>query len=369
MNIDLIVCPLLLLGAIFCGKSESPQKRMRYVIFCSLVLLLKVSLRSVTVGVDTSHYAGYFYDSINTPWSDYIASFFIRYQTLSGMDDAGYPLLTKLFSTFISDFNVFTFVIEGSMFFLPIGVLIYKNCDETKKITFSYMLLNGLFLGLPMANARQLYALGLCVWAYMFVQNKKYLSAAIFIALGYFIHMSCLLFAIPIALSFLKEKYVKTIAVIGVVMAPISLLIPNAIIVFMGNFVGSEKYASYGMNGTTGGAVTYISLSLLMCLFCMIAYWKKMNNDNKLKQYMIMIALTTFFAPLIYSNGSMIRITMYFQLFFLIIFPNAIDIYFKNNRFSFYNIAIYALMILTIITAQEYRFFWEENQNPWLNWS
>lgn len=368
MYIDLLVFPLLLFGANrFSG--EHPLSKKKLIIYSSIILLLKTSLRSVTIGRDTSHYAGYFYESINTPLSFYISDFVSRYSTLSGNYDSGYYLIQKFVSYFIHDFNVYTFFMQSLFFFLPIGTLLYRYAKDCKQVCFSYVLLNALFMGLPMANARQVYAIGVCVCAYIFVQDKRYVGAITFLIMGYFFHMSSLLFVIPLVLSFLHQKYIKWIAVLGIALSPFTLMFPNMIIVFMGNLLDNEKYASYGYHGTNGGAITYITCSLLMSLFCLIALWNKVKDDRNIKQYFIMIALSSFFTPLIYSNGSMMRITMYFQLFFLIIMPMAIDAQYGKNRTIYYNMAIVLLIIMSLMSAQEYKFFWEENQDPWLNWS
>ena len=369
MFVQFIVFILIILGGrVVFSRSDSKNRKI-YITYCSIVLLLKAALRSVTIGRDTSHYSYYFYQSKNTSWAELINEFLERYQTISGGEDVGYYLLQKVFSTFIGDFNVYTFFIQGLLFYLPFGLFIYRNSKDNLQVMFAYVLFNALFMGLHMANARQVYAVGFCIWAELFLAQKKYIKTVIFIILGYFIHASALLFFIPVVLSFLNDNVLKYLSALTVVLSFFVLTDPNSVIVFMGNLLESDKYADYGLNGITGGAVTYITLSLMMCVFCLWAFWIKKDASRPERLLYVMIPPTTLFVPLIYSNGAMMRITLYFQLFFVLLMPYAIETLFKKNYRIWYYILIAILVILSVSTTGEYRFFWEENQDPLLNWT
>lgn len=370
MWVQIIVFSLIVLFFYaYQGKTDN-KSRKSYIVICSLILLLKAALRSVTIGRDTSHYAGYFYDSKNTPWSELWDAFFNRYQIVSGYEDVGYSIIQKVFSTFIPDFNLFTFCIQGLLFYWPLGVLIFRYSKDTLQILFAYVLMNALFMGLPMANARQVYAIGMCIWAFIYLSKKQYWKTALFIIMGYFIHASALLFLLPVTLSFIKVNGIKALSIAGFALSFVVLAMPNTIILFMANMIESEKYAGYAMDEVQGGALIYIILSLLLCLFCMISFFKQKQINYEMKNWYVMIPLTAFFAPLIYSNGSMIRITMYFQIFFLLLVPYAIDEWFPTkDRRTWYFLFLAILIILSVSTAGDYRFFWEENQDPWANWT
>lgn len=360
---------LILYYFVYQGKSDN-KSRKNYIVICSLILLLKAALRSVTVGRDTSHYAGFFYESKNTPWSELWSAFFNRYQNVSGYEDVGYGVIQKVFSTFIPDFNLFTFCIQGLLFYWPLGVLIFRYSKDTLQILFAYVLMNALFMGLPMANARQVYAIGMCIWAFLYLSKKQYWKVVLFVLLGYFIHASALLFLFPVALSFFNERSLKSLSIAVFALSFVVFTMPNTIILFMANMIESEKYAGYAMDEVQGGALTYITLSLLLCFFCTVAFLTDKHISNEKKNWYVMIPLTSFFTPLIYSNGSMIRITMYFQIFFLLLVPYAIDELFHSKyRKTCYFTLLSILIILAVLTAVDYRFCWEENQDPWINWT
>ena len=54
------------------------------------------------------------------PWSEILKLFIDRYYVeglLAGDDDIGYQLLTKAISSFTDSFGVFTFILQGLLFF------------------------------------------------------------------------------------------------------------------------------------------------------------------------------------------------------------------------------------------------------------
>lgn len=369
MGIQIAVYFLFIAFFLVYYKKDNKQNWKKFIIICSLILLLKAALRSLSIGSDTSHYAYYFYESINTPWSELLSDFSTRYSKVGGELDAGYYLVQKVFSTFIHDFNLYTFVMQGLFFYWPLGTLIYRNSNSVLQVLFAYTLMNALFMGLPMANARQVYAIGMCIWAFIYLTEKRYVRTVMFIMFGFLFHASALLFALPVVLSLLGSKTIKIISVVAFFLSFVVLTSANTVISFMGNMMEMERYAAYGEGEEQGGAITYIFLSLLLCLFCAFGFGKLKNVPYYSKNWFIMIPLTTFFVPLIYSSGSMIRITMYFQIFFILLVPMTIDILFKNNsRIQIYVTFICILIVMSIYTSGEYIFFWQEDQNPLKYW-
>ena len=139
-------------------------------------------------------------------------------------------------------------------------------------------------------------------------------------------------------------------------------MFPNEMIQFMGNLVGMEKYVKYGMGAIQGGSETFIFLIETLSLFCLIAIKRKdLIEDENIRNIYVMAPLLTFFAPLIISNGSMIRISLYFHLFLALLVPYAIDCAFaKKDSGIVYAAAIGALSLLTLAGGGiRYYFFWQ----------
>lgn len=368
MSINIIVYLLFLIGAYIYSNRKDDKARRNFIIFCSLVLVLKAALRSVTVGPDTSHYSGYFYDSMHRSWDETL--FMLFNLTDINEYESGYRLVEKVFSTFIPNFNLYTFFAQSILFYWPLGGLMYKETKTIRELLFGYVLFNALFMGLPMSNARQVYALGFCIWSYMSLVNNRYILATLFMLLGYSIHHSALLFSVMIIIPFLPYKIMKNSVWAFFAAIPIIFEFVNQIIFFMGSFIGSEKYSNYSED-SLGGAYTYIILSLILCLFAAIALSKCQEPDKKKKLYYAIVGFTTLFVPLIYSNGTMMRITEYFQVFFVLLLPKLLEVLFirRQERDAVYILLIAFLIILSVATEMPYKFFWQENQDPYINWT
>lgn len=372
MYIDLITYPLLFIGKRIYAKDDSDKSRRNLIIYCSLILLLKAALRSVSVGTDTSHYCIYFYDSMNKSWSQIFLAFFYRYQHISGEFDHGYYILEKLFSTLLPDFHLFTFAIQAIFIYWPIGTLIYRYLGESKQILFAYVLFCAMFMGLPMANSRQIYSVGLCIWAFMFLTDNKKMLSLLMIFFSFFIHQSSLIFLLIFGLYFLNQKWIKSLNFASVISFFIMFGFANQLIIFMGESVGSDKYAAYGANGTQSATYTYLFFSFAISIFCLICLWNKRNEELRDKMLYGMLAPTFFFCPLITADPSMIRLTLYFQIYSIILIPKAVESSTIMDRNQMLNIMMAALIIMSISSAVPYHFFWQEDQNPYLyfhaNW-
>lgn len=372
MYIDLLIYPLLFLGKRMYAKDDSDKSRLHLIIYCSIILLLKATLRSVSVGTDTSHYYIYFYDSMNKSWSQVFTAFFLRYHHISGEFDHGYYILEKLFSTILPDFRLFTFAIQAIFIYWPIGTLMYKNLHESKQILFAFVLFCAMFMGLPMANSRQIYAVGLCIWAFMFLSENKKLYALLMIFLSFFIHQSSLIFLLVYGIYYCSNRWIKRINILSVASFFIMFGFVTQLVVFMGETVGNDKYAGYGANGTQTATYTYLFFSFAISIFCLINLWN--NNNDGLKEKMLfgMLVPTFFFCPLISADPSMIRLTLYFQIYSIILIPKAVDNSKLMNKDSLLNLMMLALIFMSISSAVPYYFFWQEDQNPYLyfhaNW-
>jgi len=131
----------------------------------------------------------------------------------------------------------------------------------------------------------------------------------------------------------------------------------------MGAAVGMDKYSNYGTDEVQGGATTFIALLLVVSLFCYIAIKKSdLINSRSLSNLYLMLPLFTVLGPLIYSNGSMIRISMYFHLYMMLLIPLAINRFFKGfERTVAYSLIIIVLIVLSLRDGGLiYHFYWQE---------
>ncbi len=369
MQINLFLIPFVIILGLILGQKDNGKSRKLYIVLSSIVFILIASLRSPewmtdTYSIDTLNYKGYFEDTFDMGWSEFWQSFYLRY--FMGVDeyDIGFVALNKAISLFTHEFWVYS-MLADLLFFVPFGIILYRYTTSTRQIMFAFVFYVALIQVFFFGGARQMFSLGFDLMALLAIIDKKRLLAAFFFLLGMTIHFSSFLFAIPLLMVWygLKPKTLKALHVISFIFFPVVLVFPNEMISFMGNTVGMEKYAEYGKSAIQGGSETFIFLIETLSLFCLLAINRKVLHANQnIRIFYVMAPLFTFFAPLIISNGAMIRTSLYYHLFLMLLVPYAIDSAFdRKNSGLVYAAAIGILSFLTIAGGgMQYYFFWQK---------
>ena len=367
MNVNLFSVSFVILLACFLGGKDSKNNRRIYIYLCSAVLLFIAAMRSPewtanNYGIDTLSYKDFFESSFDMSWDELWTMAYMRYFGHAEEGDIGFTGFVKLIGLFTHDFAIYS-LIADLVFFIPFGVLLYRYCDRIIQITFAFVFYIALIQVFFLGGGRQMFAIGFDLMALLALFDNRKPRVVVFALLAISIHLSAFLFVIPLLLisSDVKAKLLKKAHLLCLLLSPIVLAFPNLIIVFMGESIGSEKYANYGKGAIAGGAETFIVLILLLSVFCYIAI--KKNNliqNDVLRKFYVMAPMMTFFAPLIRSNGTMIRISLYYHLFIVLLVPYAIDCMLVNDRKIGYIMAIVALTGLILMNSGiEYYFFWQ----------
>ena len=369
MHINFILIPIIIILGLILGTKDTRQSRLIYIAICCVIFLFVGAMRSpewftYTYGIDTLNYKHMFESSFDMSWQEFWALAYARYFGNEGEGDIGFMALNKAISYFTTDFHKFS-LIADLIFFIPFGIILYRHTSRTRQLIFAFVFYIAMIQIFLLAGARQIFALGFDMMALISIIGKKRLLTAVFVIMAMSIHLSSLLFVIPLLMIWYeaKPKVLKLTHLLCFVLFPLVLIFPNEIIRYMGNFIGMEKYARYGMNEIQGGASTFIFLIETISLFCLIAIREKDFLLNKsIHIFYVMLPLLTFFAPLIRSNGSMIRISLYYHIFIVLLVPFAIDCFFTKRKQGFaYLIAIGALALLNLSNGgPEYYFYWEK---------
>lgn len=368
MHINLILSLFVILLGVSLGVNDTQKSRKWYIILCSAVLVFVAAMRSPEwmtneYGIDTIVYRYNFEISFDMGWDELWAAAAERYVGLNDDSDIGFLVLLKIIGFFTHDFYVYS-LISDLLFFIPFGVLLYRYTTSMKQLIFAYIYYIALVQIYFFGGARQIFAMGFDLMALLAVMDKKKVLTIILFLIGVSIHFSSFLFAIPLLMIWFNAspKTLKSLHVVCFILFPLVFMMPNQIIRFMGEASGLEKYANYAKKVIHGGANTFIFLIEMLSLFCMIAIKKKdMEQSKKFLNFYVMVPLFTFFAPLVRSNGTMIRIALYYSIYLSVLVPYSIDCMFKNNEKTLaYVVAIGALAYLTIANGgMIYYFYWQ----------
>lgn len=368
MRINFFLIPFVIILGLMLGYKDNAKKRLFFIIVCSIVLIFVAAMRSPewlssVYHLDTLNYKWMFEDSFDMTWNEFRELVYLRYVGHVNENDIGYMALNKLIGLVTRDFHIFS-LLADLIFFIPFGIILYRYTTSVRQIMFAFVFYISLVQVFFLGGARQIFALGFDMIALLSVVGKKRVWAIVFVILAISIHFSSILFVVPllmIANNFHPTR-LKLIHIICFILFPVVLTFPNELIVFMGNTLGMEKYAQYGMSEIQGGIATFILLIEALSIFCLIAIKSKdLRSNESMHIFYTMAPLFTLFAPFIRSNGSMIRISLYFHLFLSLLVPYGIECMFKNKDKKFvYAIAIGALAFLTLSNGGiVYYFYWQ----------
>lgn len=364
MEINYFIYSIVVISAlIFSQAGNTATNRKHFVIFVIGVLVLEVVLRSLSVGSDTYKYYELFHSISLKSWGEIWDQFVYRY-TVEGTEDIGFVLLVKFIGGITHSWFLYTFL-TTLIFFVPFGIFLFRYTNNYQQLSLGFLIYITLFHMIALSGARQLWAMGFGILSFMSLDQKRYVKAAVWVVLGAFIHQSLLLCLLPILMSKLKPGVLKWCHVAAFLLIPIVILNVNSLLVFMGEVAQNEKYMAYGRREVVGGGLTFIALLEACSLLCYVAFSKKLLTQNDtLKLLYTMVPLFTLFGPTIYSNGSMIRISMYFHLYLVVLVPFAIEQLFPKSKNGVYIIVMAALMFLGLTSSGrlEYYFFWQEPQ-------
>lgn len=362
MYINFYIYPLILILAVILGLNINSNKRKIFIVLASTILLFQTTFRSLSVGSDTKNYYFKFLEAKEMSWQEVWQNVLGRYLYLENDQDAGYLFFQKIIASFTDSWFLFVFI-ANLIFFIPLGILIYRYSTSMLQMVFAYILYIALFHVVSLSGGRQLYALGLSISAFLYMDKGKYKKSLICIGIGVLFHFSCLITVLPLLLRKFNAKSLKIIHLISLFLVPLVISNANTIISFMGNTISIDRYANYGSQDTRGGVTVFISILILTSIFCYIGLKEKyLKQSRSAINFYTMLPLFTFFGPLIYSNGSMIRISMYFHIFLIILIPLAVAKVFKmKDRILFLIIFIIVLIFMSLRDGGLlYYFYWQQ---------
>jgi len=342
-----VIIIIILIGLLFSDPKfvrwSDETKRRRYIWIVCFILVLESGLRNVAVGPDTYAYYLSFENIKQTEWNDILINIKSYYFNNVGKDP-GYLVFQKFVQFFISDYQVYLFLI-ATIFFGAMGSFIYKNTHRLSEVVFAFVLYSSLFYSVYTFTAiRQTIAMSAVLVSYEFVKKRKFWFFLIILLVASTIHRSCLIF-FPVYFI-VKIKRINILYPIVLLSFPVLMIFKAVMLRFFQSIGGYNEYLYYEGAGTATFTIMLIFVSFFL--------WWRMKyvicrNQNAEKYYNVFV-LALFFTPLTWINPNAMRIVMYFSIFMMILVPQAINSFKSNKvlRKLIYNGSIIILLALFI---------------------
>lgn len=358
---------LVLFLAFIFGRKFNDKSKKAYIIGANFFLILFCSIRSIEVGPDTFNYVEKFHDALTMSWSDLPQMVIQRYVLRTEETDVGFIILEKLVTLFTPNFQIYTFIID-LIFFIPFGIFLYRYTNNLYQLVFAYVFFISLVYVFFLSGGRQMQAMGFELMSFFYIIKDKYIKALILTLIGMLIHLSMLLVVPYILACWFFKKKGKVIHLITIILYPLVLISVSRVLLLMSNFIGMDRYSKYGEVEVQGGATVFIAMILFLSVFCYIAIRKRnLQKSVSLQKLYMALPFMTITGPLIYSNGSMIRICLYYFIFMTLLVPTALELSMQKSIVKkTYVLAIAVLIVLKLASGGiDYDFFWNDQQGSW----
>lgn len=327
MTFEILLIIIILLYFIL-NKTKLKKYNENNILFYMLIFAIFTivqGFRAYSIGTDTKHYVE-IYDAIkNSSWLEILSRRAVNIEI-------GFGALMKLMAICNLPERYFLIIIAmiingGFIYF------IYKN---SKNPLLSILIFMGTeFFTLSFTALRQMTAVVIILYAYMFIKEKKNLKAFLTIILASFFHTTALIFIPVIIFNYIKINKKSLAIIVGLFL--ILQIIGMPILQFV---IENTPYAKYlATNGASGGE-TQLIVMIIYTIIGLTIYYKndKKGTDNILILIMITAIYLQSFACRVQLLG---RLTWYFYIFNVIYLPNLIN-YIEQKKLRDYMYVIIA---------------------------
>lgn len=394
MAIYFVILILILLPRLF-KPMTSQKSRKAYCIYAFTIFLAWLCLRNVTVGVDQHYYNNYPLFG-NLSWQYVLSGDFNWYEV-------GFQVWCKLLNYISSDPQLLI-VATGIVSLVPVGVFIYRNCDD---VVLGCVCCWCLPIVTQWASMlRQAMAVAIVLIAFEYLKNKKNVRYLILIGFAFLFHKSAIIalllpfinngfilkhkklligFACLLPILFLNATPIYT----AIITSPITSLVYGDVAeqyeiggrYAIGDYIGLNLDGSVSGVGASGGLVSALTgvVYVLLAVFVYaikikrdqpifgIAIIKRKNEKILSSENLFIMCLLVYAVCLIFSMfvSNFLRFSFFFLPFTICCFANMA----QRNRFAragvwFMVIAPFALRLILLNSAPgsvnyPYEFFWQ----------
>lgn len=330
-------------------KEQTAKKAFCFIAFACLFLML--ALRHQSMGLDLRYMASHGYlgafDTIsNVSWDNIFDISFANYEK-------GYIVFNKIVSL-IYDNRQFFLGACALVTILPIVYVIYKKSVSPLQSIIIYMGLPAFLMSF--SGLRQALAIGICFFALLYIEDKKFIKFLIIVLIATTFHYSSIIFLIAYPLYRFKIK--KSWRWFSVVLIPIIYVFKNPLFKIFSKIFKDDAVA------TETGAGTLFVIFTLIYIFCII-YSDGSDEQNGLLNLFFMACACQAFGGIYYLA---MRVGYYFMLSLVLLLPKVLKGMKLDDDKPLYAIIIFicfsafglhSIYTSTWAMANPYYFFWE----------
>lgn len=242
------------------------NNRKIWLLIFYVILGVIIGMRSNHDGIDTISY----FDTYNM-----VANYTLYETMLISHMEIGYLLLNKVFTLFGFDYHSFQFVFSIVMMLL-FGNFIYKNTKDVYLATLVF--LGAGFFAFSYNTIRQMMAIAICANSWMYIKEGKYIKSIIIILIAVTIHLTSILYIIPLVLYIFRNSRVVRLGFPFLLMFLASFL--PIIFRILQDYNMYNSYTDIDKAGIKGGFV-YIIWIIEIAMVVFVIMNKKFSSQDK----------------------------------------------------------------------------------------
>lgn len=321
-------------------------KNKRTCIVGTVNWILLSGLRAWEIGADTYAYKIYMFDkTMNRTWDALLGDYMLRYVGNVDVIEPTYTLIEKVFQIFSTNYQGFLMFI-AILFFVPLGILIYKY---SKNSCLSFVLFSCLFYSFfAITGHRQTIATAIAVlMGVELIKRKKLIPFILVILLATTIHASAICFLPFYWIS--KIRFNKITLIVYWMAILLSFINRGQFLALLQRVVGYEQYQE--VEGA--GAGTFIFLLMVVAVVATLFYKIILNKGNSMTN----IAMNALFIACIFSsflliNQSLMRVVQYYSIFLLLLIPEFKNIFVNRKETALYELGASIVLVILLISNQ-----------------
>ena len=346
----------IFIGYFFFSQRETIRNKHAFIIYVCIIMTLQSGLRNVAVGADTFQYYNRFILAGEASWSQIWSNFGEVYIYGEGKD-AGYPLLEKLFYTYISeDYQLFLFTVAVFLF-STYGILLNRFSRNTLDVliaTAAYYLLFYSFFSIT--GIRQTISTACSIHCFLALLDKKYLRYILFFIPAFFIHKSAAIILVFPLLLMIKDYRFSTL--LAVILFFIALFNRDFLVNY---FRELAEYEVYHTRLPYRLMIFYFIISV-----CIFVYIRRTRNSKEDKTNIERRLFNMYFPafsciPLLGWDSLFMREILYFAFYGVFLIASFLS-WFKE-RTILWSFIIFCFTMFALQNS-DYGFFWQEMDLP-----